>query len=183
MLLSEDGGTRGLCLVITTYSEGRRPCPPLCFISRPSRLGELCSLSAHSLPCGRRMHVDGEQPEFYVYPAPEDIGLSFLVYNMGILPRICVCACTHMYTCPRIHMHGVLLLLLHCAKDSSNHIISVISLSLYNNTIRQVPLSPSLSADGETGTQRNQGALEGYTASKRQSQDPNVTMWPQCWCS
>lgn len=79
-------------------------------------------------------------------------------------------------------MHDVLLSL-HCAKDYSNHIISVISLSLYHNTIRQVPLLPSLSADGETEAQRNQAAFEGYTASQRQSQDPNVTTWLQRGCS
>lgn len=45
------------------------------------------------------------------------LGLSFLMYKMGILPSICVCVC--------LLAHAHVYILLHCVKKYSNHIISV----------------------------------------------------------
>lgn len=85
---------------------------------------------------------------------------------MGILPRIHVC----VYACT--------LLLLHHARYYSSHIINVILISLYNNTISQVPLLPFHSKDSKTEAQGNWAASEGNIARKPQSQDPNVNVAP-----
>lgn len=56
------------------------------------------------------MYLEQDQPEFQVEPAPETLGLSFLMYKESILTiyhsfRVCVCAYTHIHVLHDAHIH------------------------------------------------------------------------------